>query len=334
MAKHHKKNHAHPPQPDTKAKQQSAQESLPLTLTDKLGRTDTLDTILDHYTAWLPKYQSFSQGRSNFQIEKMIATEHATPAASYQHTLYQLRVLHQSLINDFISGIESKRLFEYKWSDTDQTKPQWWENGKEGKQLCWYDTDRIRHEHQLEELKMSVKDKLLQLDTFTKILHEMEKKHGGDFSQNDLEAEEPEYWRLRIARQMADEYLDRQTGLGTGNLKTLRMATADSPLPDSKNRVENFPDLLNAVLEGREPSLKVLNDLNEELFGHMNNLGGAQSKASLEDTKPAEPKTESAPALGKSTDATQTQSATSKPPTEETIAKLKSAGIGVSRSED
>ncbi len=254
----------------------------------------------------------------------MIATEHATPAACYQHTLYQLRVLHQSLMNDFIRGIEAKRTFEYKWSEADPNKPQWWKDGKGDEKLCWYDTDRLRHEHELEELKMSVKDKLLQMTTFTRVLEQMEEAHGGAFTAAELNDEEPEYWRLRIARQMGDEYLDRQTGLGTGNLKTLRMATADSPLPESKNSVTDFPDLLNAVLAGREPTLDVLNELNEELFGHMNTLGQKQDTAALEHTpdqatsSPAE-KPQSAPQspseAAKTADAAQQQN------------KLSAAGI-------
>lgn len=309
------------------SKQADAKAPLPLSLTEDVGKTDTLTAIIDHYNTWLPRYQTFSQGRSNFQIEKMIATEHATPAASYQHTLYQLRVLHQSLMTDFIKGIEAKRTFEFKWADADRTKPQWWKEGKDGKKLSWYDTDKIRHEHEIEELKMSVKDKLQQLDTFTKILQAMEQKHGGPFTQAELDEEEPEYWKLRIARQMGDEYLDRQTGLGTGNIKTLRMATADSPLPGSKNRVENFPDLINAVLSGRETSLEALNQLNEELFGQMNNLGAGGADAAL-DTPADKPKQQESEG---DKQPTLEQSATKENQSDDTLDKLRSVGIGVSR---
>lgn len=267
----------------TTSNKNDRQDPLPLSLTERLGKKDTLDKVLEHYRAWLPRYQEFAQGRSDFQIEKLIATEHTTPAASYQHTLYQLRVMHQALINDFVRGIEMQRTFSYKWADADQTKPQWWEEGKE-KKLCWYDTDLIRHQHELEELKMSVKDKLLQLHTFTKVLSAMEQKHGGMFTQAELDTEEPEYWRLRFARQMADEYLDKQTGLGTGNLKSLRMALADSPVPNSKNKIENFPDLINAVLSGRETGLEALNELNETLFAYMSDLGMSESKNATDST--------------------------------------------------
>lgn len=303
--------------------------TLPLNLTEQLGKKDTLDKVIEHYRSWLPRYQEFAQGRSNFQIEKMIATEHATPAASYQHTLYQLRVLHQSLINDFVRGIEQQREFEYKWSEADRTKPQWWEEGKETKKLCWYDTDLIRHQHEIEELKMSVKDKLLQLGTFTKVLQAMEEKNQGPYTQGELDAEEPEYWKLRFARQMADEYLDKQTGLGTGNLKSLRMAMADSPIPGSQNKVENFPDLLNAVLSGRETGLDALNALNEELFGHMNNLGVSEPlldkspSSSLLTKEKSEPVTKSAG-----------ETSIAKAEATTLLERLKQAGITISELED
>jgi len=290
---------------------------LPMSLTEKVGTKDPLDAIFGHYTAWLPRYQEFAQGRSNFQIEKMIATEHATPAASYQHTLYQLRVMHQSLISDFVRGIEQKRTFEYKWNKADKEQPQWWEQGKEGKKLCWYDTDRLQHEHELEELKMSVKDKLLQLQTFTKVLEAMEEKHAGPYTSDDLNNEEPEYWKLRLARQMSDEYLDRQTGLGTGSLKSLRMAMAESPISGSKNKVENFPDLINSVLAGRETGLEALNAVNEELFGYMNNLTNHQATI---------PKPSSEPAVTRAASVNVTEA--------EQLAHLKNAGIGISGLKD
>ncbi len=301
----------------------AADEALPLTLTEQLGKKDTLDKVLEHYRSWLPRYQEFAQGRSNFQIEKMIATEHATPAASYQHTLYQLRVLHQSLINDFVRGIEQQRTFDYKWGEADKTKPQWWDEGKE-KKLCWYDTDLLRHQHEIEELKMSVKDKLIQLQTFTKVLTAMEEKHGGIFTQAELDAEEPEYWKMRFARQMADEYLDKQTGLGTGNLKSLRMAMAESPIPGSRNKVEDFPDLLNAVLSGRETGLEALNAVNEQLFGYMNSLGAnSVSTLSAKTDSPQE-----------SLQSPQRPATIATPDPKAQLNRLKQAGLGISELED
>ncbi len=100
----------------------------------------------------------------------MIATEHVTPVASYQHTLFQLRVLHQALMQDIVRGIERTRELEYKWKDKPKEEPVWWELERGGKKLCWYDTDHLQYEHEMEELKMSVKDKLLQMETFTKVL--------------------------------------------------------------------------------------------------------------------------------------------------------------------
>lgn len=289
----------------------SITQKLPVSLSEQLGKKDTLDSVLEHYKDWLPKYQELAQGRSNFQIEKIIATEHATPAASYQHTLYQLRVLHQALIDDFVNGIEHIREFEHKWKDKDKDEPVWWETERGGKKLCWYDTDRLRHEHRMEELKMSVKDKLLQLETFTKVLSSMEKKHGGTFTLKHLNDEEPEYWKLRLARQMTDQYLDRQTNLGTGNIKTLRMALAESPIEGSKNKVEDFPDLINATLSDRQKALQTLNEINDRLFKEMDGLGAHDSRL---EKAPENPRVE--------------------PDNQRQTQRLYEAGIGISELED
>lgn len=305
MSKKKRKHH------HDKHEKSQVEKELPLALTDELGEKGTLDKVLEHYKAWLPKYQELAQGRSNFQIEKMIATEHATPAASYQHTLYQLRVLHQSLIDDFVRGIEKTREFEYKWKDKPTDEPQFWETEKGGKKMCWYDTDRLRHEHEMEELKMSVKDKLLQLETFTKVLQAMEEQHGGHYTQAELNAEEPEYWKLRLARQMTDSYMERLTGLGTGNIKSLRMALADSPIKESHNRIDDFPDIFNAVLGDRETALNVMNEVNSLLFKNMNTLG--------HDTEEAKPKL-----ANKRSEVVENS----------TRKKLSDVGIGISELED
>ncbi|HWB33950.1 MAG TPA: hypothetical protein VG753_01345 [Candidatus Paceibacterota bacterium] len=309
---------------ETKHQENPSQAPLPLALSEDLGKKDTLNTILDNYKKWLPRYQELAQGRSNFQIEKIIATEHATPAASYQHTLFQLRVLHQALMQDIVTGIERTREIEYKWQGKPHSEPVWWDNERGGKKLCWYDTDHLQYEHEMEELKMSVKDKLLQMETFTKVLSAMEAAHGGTFTQAELNDEEPEYWKLRLARQMADEYLDHQTGLGTGNIRSLRMAVAESPLEGSRNRIDDFPDIFNAVLGGKEAAARVLNDVNDMLLSRMGSLGSA-SATSL---PRAEERREEAPR------SVPPQPKNSMGPGDGPVERLKNVGITVSELED
>ncbi len=167
--------------PDNSEIQKPSQAHLPLALASEPGSEDTLNTIVNHYRSWLPKYHELAQGRSNFQIEKIIATEQMTPVASYQHTLFQLRIMHQGLMQDIVTGIERTREIDYKWKNKPHDQPVWWDNDRGGKKLCWYDTDHLQYEHEMEELKMSVKDKLLQMETFTKVLAAMERKHGTHF---------------------------------------------------------------------------------------------------------------------------------------------------------
>jgi len=320
---------------DTDNKQESRppQEGLPLALSDDLGKKDTIAAILEHYNAWLPKYQELAQGRSNFQIEKIIATEHVTPVASYQHTLFQLRVLHQALMQDIVRGIERTRELDYKWKDKPKEEPIWWEVERGGKKLCWYDTDHLQYEHEMEELKMSVKDKLLQMETFTKVLGAMEHKHGGTFTREELNDEEPEYWKWRIARQMTDEYLDHQTGLGTGNIKSLRMAVAESPIEGSANRIEDFPDLFNAVLGGREAASKVLNEVNDTLLRGMSSLGSSTADSILQEA-PAKAELEWGEAHQKKEQPSARIAPNTMGPGSGPLERLNNVGIAVSQLED
>ncbi len=49
---------------DTNRKEtpRQTQKGLPLALSEDLGKKGTIGAILEHYNAWLPKYQELAQG--------------------------------------------------------------------------------------------------------------------------------------------------------------------------------------------------------------------------------------------------------------------------------
>jgi hypothetical protein len=217
-----------------------------------------LKDVLDQYLSQTDKYDEFAQGRTNFQIEKFIGVEEATPAAAYAFSLLQTRVMRAELHREVKEAIEYIRTFEYKWKNKDKNEPIWWGKG-DNEKLCWYDTDESEFMLKVHAISISVKDKLLQLKTFDKMLSSMEEKNGRPFTREQFQAEEPEYWKLRFMRQMTDAVIGRMTGMSEGDVKSARMAIAPSPIPESNNQIKDFPNLLDAYMNAPNPTAVISN---------------------------------------------------------------------------
>lgn len=215
--------------------------------------TDVLKMAFDDYMKWYDRYKMMSQGRTDFQIEKFIALDDCTPCHSYVHTLYQTRVMRGELLREVREGIELARTFEYKWSDKLTDQPIWWEtSGPNGgsKKLCWHDIDKMEYDHRVLEIGMSIKDKLQQLELFNAILEKMVENNGGEFTREQYQNEAPAYWSTRFQKQIADNILERKTGISSGDIKSLRLAMADPIVPNSPNQVESFPEVFKKTLSG------------------------------------------------------------------------------------
>jgi len=231
--------------------------------------TDVLKMAFDDYMAWYERYQVMSQGRTDFQIEKFIALDDCTPCHSYVHTLYQTRVMRGELLREVRDGIELARTFEYKWKEKPTDEPIWWETpGPNGgtKKLVWHDIDKMEYDHRVLELGMSIRDKLQQLELFNAIIAKMIENNGGEFTREQYQQEAPDYWSTRFQKQIADNILEKKTGISSGDLKSLRLAMADTIVPSSPNRVEKFPDVLNKLLSG-EPKdfMSLMNEMAENI---------------------------------------------------------------------
>jgi hypothetical protein len=94
---------------------------------------------------------------------------------------------------------------------------------------------------EIESLTYDIDSKLLEVNRYNAILSHLEKEHGKPFTNEEFQADEPEYWRQRFARQLHDSVVDRQTGCGQGNLVALREACCTPILPDSPNQLEMLP---------------------------------------------------------------------------------------------
>jgi hypothetical protein len=172
------------------------------------------------------KFAEFAQRKSNFQIEKFVAcSDSVIPSHQYRHVLTQIRValteLKRRIIDKERQDRKRVRALEQKYED--------------------YDLDVASSETEIESLTYDIDSKLIEINQYTAILNHLEQEHGRAFTNDDYQADEPEYWRARFARQLHDSVVDRQLGCGQGNLVAMREATCPTILPDSPNIIEILP---------------------------------------------------------------------------------------------
>lgn len=172
------------------------------------------------------QFHEFAQRKSDFQVEKFTACSDGTiPSHQYRHTLTQIRVALTELKRRIVDRERQIRTRD---------------RAIEGKPEDW-DLDVAAAETEIESLTYDIEAKLIEVNGYAAILEQLEKENGKPFTNADFQADEPEYWRRRFARQMHDSVVDRQTGCGQGNLIALREACVDPIIPGSVNQLEVLP---------------------------------------------------------------------------------------------
>ena len=180
------------------------------------------------------QFSEFAQRKSNFQVEKFIACSDSTiPSHQYRHVLTQIRVALTELkrrIIDRERQIRTRnRADEQKYED--------------------YDLDIASAETEIESLTYDIDAKLIEVNKYAEILEHLESEHGKPFTNEEYQADEPEYWRRRFARQLHDSVVDRETGCGQGNLVAMREACCETILPSSVNVIDVLPMDLNELVK-------------------------------------------------------------------------------------
>jgi hypothetical protein len=254
---------------------------LPTTITVDDDEKHSMETVFADYLKWQSRYEEFSQGRTSFQIEKFIALEDGTPAHNYVNTLYQTRVMRGEFMREVKRGIEMERNFAYRWNEHlnkfGQDVPLCVKDENGNDKFIWYDLEKIEHDHTLTELKMSMKDKLQQLEIFNAILSKMEENNGGQFTKEQYDQEAPDYWEKRFERQAVDDIISTRLGMNTGNTKSIRQALAPTILPNSVNQVN--PDaLIGKLINGEIDMAEAITEGNKRI----SDLYAEMSKPALE----------------------------------------------------
>ena len=194
---------------------------------------------------WHEESVELAQSRSNFQIEKFIAHDSPSIPASFHSLLVNRRVLGQNILELVIEIKEKTREFDYKWAKGEE--PLMWD-GK----LCWKDLDDTKLEYYLKSCEIKFKDYYQQMMFFDRLMNKLIEKNGGPITREQFEQEDHIYWERRFANQAFDNMVGGRTGVGAGDVSSIRRATAPTILDDDVNRVKSFPTNQSAVANPME----------------------------------------------------------------------------------
>lgn len=204
-------------------------------------------------------FMEFAQGPSDFQIEVFMGRGEGPPELlpvhAYRHMLAQIKPAISELRRLKLDAIRlDRKLKALKKKigslDADAVVEQ-----------C-LDLDLFQLETEIEENLIAQKGKREQYQVMKNILDHLKASHG-EMTNEKLQSDEPTYWLVRLARQMIDAAEGNMTGVGSGNINSLRNAVNGSVLPTSHNKLPILPfngELLKDLANGSPHAIQqVLN---------------------------------------------------------------------------
>ena len=198
---------------------------------------------------WEESENELAQTRSNFQIEKFIIHDNFTIPSAFKAALINRRSVAENLLQGIQDAKRAAREFHYKWDEKDRNQPIWWENGRGGKELCWYDIDEFHFSRLIQGLNNGFQAAVDELEFFDKMIERLIELNGGKLiSREQFDADQPAYWERRLANQALDDLLQAKTGVNAGNIRSMRRASAPTVLTDDVNRTKgSFGDPTNPI---------------------------------------------------------------------------------------
>jgi hypothetical protein len=243
--------------------------------------------LLSECDKWKESERELAQGRSNFQIEKFIVHDNFTIPSAFNSAIINRKSVAENLLQGIQDAKKIVREFHYKWEGKDKTQPIWWKNRQGGEELCWYDLDEFNFHRFIDGLNAGFRSQVGELEFFDILIERLIELNGGSPpTKEQYDADQPVYWERRFANQALDELLSAQSGVSSGNIRSMRRATAPTVLENDVNRIkEGYADPSNpiAFLESLQ---KHVSAGIEEISGlTQNTIRGVEEPKRLEDKK-------------------------------------------------
>ena len=239
---------------------------------------------------WDKREKELAQGRSNFQIEKFIVHDNFTVPSAFKAAIINRKSVAEGLLTGIQDAKRIAREFHYKWDGKDKSQPIWWKTRDGGEELCWYDIDEFNFHRLIHGLNQGFKAQTEELEFFDRLIERLIELNGGKpITKEQFDEDQPVYWERRLANQSLDDLLAARTGVNSGNIRSMRRASAPTVLTDDINRTKgtfgdpnNPMSFLNALQDHVTQGI-------QEISGITNILEGKQEQPKMFEKPSEEP---------------------------------------------
>jgi len=239
---------------------------------------------------WDKSEKELAQGRSNFQIEKFIVHDNFTVPSAFKAAIINRKSVAEGLLTGIQDAKRIAREFHYKWDGKDKSQPIWWKTRDGGEELCWYDIDEFNFHRLIHGLNQGFKAQTEELEFFDRLIERLIELNGGKpITKEQFDEDQPVYWERRLANQSLDDLLAARTGVNSGNIRSMRRASAPTVLTDDINRTKgtfgdpnNPMSFLNALQDHVTQGI-------QEISGITNILEGKQEQPKMFEKPSEEP---------------------------------------------
>jgi len=182
--------------------------------------------VIEEAEALSARFDAIQQPRTDFEIAHFVLAQHDTPERQWVQAVRELQIKLVNMYGAVLTEREKRAMLAKAYEDLRDT----W--GEVDRELIEVKAGRLALELRLLEWeRLGYLREALALMANIKAI---EAGHGGPFTYEELQADEPRYWQLRLARQA---YLARRGAIDPGN--------GDAILQTMTNPGEVRPPLLS-----------------------------------------------------------------------------------------
>lgn len=194
------------------------------------------------------QFVEMGQIKTRFDSEKFTVGKEGNFVASQFHSLMrQYRLAIQETRRMLLDYEEAKRKVEYllKEADYRNNKKDYETNipetKKELSKIEHIDIETNRQEMRMKALEISIQGRLWRMNDFETLRKRLIEINDGKAPTNEqFQAEQPEYYRWFIAKKMVQQMQQQATGITEGMIEAHEMAARKPILSDSKMKIKSL----------------------------------------------------------------------------------------------
>jgi len=92
------------------------------------------------------------------------------------------------------------------------------------------DIEKAKHRNEIDLLELQMVNKISSLEHFERVRQKLISDNGGEFTNEQYQAEEPEFWKWNMLRLALEEASERMTGIKAGTWQTIQQLEEPAPL--------------------------------------------------------------------------------------------------------